>query len=157
MQHSGWRGPFWPSLLGFLAGVSFCFLAEEYTEVMAEADAEMFIDVPERPRNDIEITLPTAERTGDILLSWADRVENGESHMEHGALAVYQPHLVSEVNTFDGVLPQHRLGELSDSEQLRLFRLNGVPSRPCSARFTLHDNTINSREILGKIVATGVP
>lgn len=77
--------------------------------------------------------------------------------MEHGAQAVYPSHLVSEVNAFDGVLPQHRLGELSDSEQLRLFRLNGVVSRPCSARFTLHDNTIDSREILGRIVATGVP
>ena len=121
---------------------------------MAETDAEVFIDVPERPRDDIEITLPTPERTGDVSLSWADRVENGESHTEHGAQAVYPSHLVSEVNAFDGVLPEHRLGELSDSEQLRLFRLNGFPSRPCSAQFTLHDNTIDSREILGRNMAT---
>ena len=58
------------------------------------------------------------------------------------------------MNAFDGVLPEHRLGELSDSEQLRLFRLNGVPSQPCLAQFTLNDNTIDSREILGRIVAT---
>ena len=71
---------------------------------MAEADAEMFIDVPERPRDDIEITLPTAERTGDVSLSWADRVENGESHMEHGAQAVYPSHLgVNRMNRLRGL------------------------------------------------------
>ena len=157
MQHSGWRGPFWPSLLGLSAEISFCFFAERFAEAMAEADAEMFVDVPERPREDVEVILPTSERTENASLSWADRVENGESHIDHGAQAVYPSHLVSEVNAFDGILPQNRLGELSDSERLRLFRLNGVPSRPCSARFTLHDNSVDSREILNRIVATGVP
>ena len=147
MQHSGWHGPFWPSLLGLLAEISFCFVAEKFIEVMAEADAEMFQDVPERPREDVEVILPTAAHTENAPLSWADRVENGESHMDNGAQAVYPSHLVSEVNAFDGVLPQNRLGELSDSERLQLFRLNGVPSRPCLARFTFHDNTVDSREI----------
>ena len=44
---------------------------------MSDADGEMFVDVPERPRNDIEVTVPSEQCTGDA--SWADRVENGES------------------------------------------------------------------------------
>ena len=124
------------------------------TEVMTGADAKMFVDVPDRPRNDIEVTLPSEQRTGDA--SWADRVENGESHMDHGAQATYPSHLVSEVNAFDGVLPQNRLGELSESERLRLFRLNGVPSQPCTARFSLRDVSVDSNQIMEEVVSTGV-
>ena len=126
----------------------FCFVAGKVTEVMTEADAEMVVDVPERPRNDIEVTLPSEQRTGDA--SWADRVENGESHMDHGAQATYPSHLVSEVNAFDGVLPRNRLGELSESEQLRLFRLNGVPGRPCTAFFSLPDLSVDFKSNYGR-------
>ena len=132
----------------------FCFVAGKVTEVMSDADAEMFVDVPERPRNDIEVTVPSEECTDDA--SWADRVENGESHMDHGAQATYPFHLLSEVNAFDGVLPQNRLGELSESERLRLFRLNGVPSQPCTARFSLPDVSVDSNRIMEEVVSTGV-
>lgn len=127
--------------------------------MMVEADAEIFVDVPEKARDDMVILLPGEERTGDAPLSWPERVDTEMSHMDNRAQAVYPPHLISEINVFDGVLPENRLFELSDSEQLRLrlFRLNGVTSGLCSARFTLHDNSTNSREILDRIVATGVP
>ena len=69
----------------------------------------------------------------------------------------YPAHLSSEVSSFDGILPQQRLGELSHAEQLRLFRLNGVPNRPCSARFSLPDNSIDSKTLLDKIVSMGIP
>lgn len=129
--------------------------------MMVEADAEIFVDVPEKARDDMVILLPGEERTGDAPLSWPERVDTETSHMDNRAQAVYPPHLISEINVFDGVLSENRLFELSDSEQLRLrlrlFRLNGVTSGLCSARFTLHDNSTNSREILDRIVATGVP
>ena len=59
---------------------------------MAEGDAEMFVDVPENPREDAVISLPSAERSSDASLSWADRVANEESHMDGRAQAVYPPH-----------------------------------------------------------------
>ena len=68
---------------------------------------------------------------------------------------MYPSHLRSEVDSFDRMLPNTTLGELSCTEQLRLFRLNGLPDRPCSARFTLPDNTIDSKTILDKIVSRG--
>ena len=59
MQHSCWRGPFWPSLLGLLATrISFDFSEVEAMEVEAE---ERWITVPEgRPEN-TAITVPSAE------------------------------------------------------------------------------------------------
>ena len=136
-----------------------CFLQRGRLEAMADADAdaEMFVEVAENPREDVVITLPSDERTSDVPPRWADIVVNEESHMANRAQAVYPAHLLSEVNTFDGVMPETRLGELTDAERLRLFRLNTLPSRPCSARFTLHDNSVDSREIMDRIVATGVP
>ena len=54
-------------------------------------------------------------------------------------------------------MPSQSLGELSHDDQLRLFRLNGVPSRPCSVRFTLADNALDSKTILDRIVSIGIP
>ena len=64
---------------------------------------------------------------------------------------MYQRHLLSEVDSFDDVLPNTTLGELSSSEQMLLFRLNGLPERPCLARFPLPDNIIDSSIILEEI------
>ena len=47
-------------------------------------------------------------------------------------------------------------GKLSAENQLRLSRLNSVPSRPMSARFTLADNSVDSKTILDKIVTMGI-
>lgn len=122
-----------------------------------ESEAEEnFVDVPERPTEVLELPIRvTTERPGNDPQSWADRVA-GESHSEQPARSVYPSHLRSEVDSFDGVLPNTTLGELSSTEQLRLFRLNGLPDRPCSARFTLPDNTIDSKTILDKIVSIGI-
>ena len=79
------------------------------------------------------------------------------SHMAEAASPAYPAHLSFEVNSFDGFLPQQGLGELSHAEQLRLFRLNGVPNRPCSARFSLLDNSIDSKTFLDNIVSMGIP
>lgn len=118
-------------------------------------------DVPERPLEPVEVTLPLdPERTSDVPRSWAERVANedpGVSPSDEEARAAYPAHLISEVNTFHGVMPSQSLGELSHDDQLRLFRLNGVPSRPCSARFTLADNTLDSKTILDRIVSIGIP
>jgi len=135
------------------------FLQRGLLEAMAEGDAEMFVDVAENPREDV-ITLPSAQRTSDATLSWADRVANEDSHMVNRAQAVYPAHLISEVNTFDGVKPDTILCEHTNSKRLRLFQLNTVPSRPSSsqpssAQFTLHDNSVDLREIMDKIVGYG--
>ena len=66
------------------------------------------------------------------------------------------PGVRSEIFDFDGVLPTERLGELSHGNQLRLFRLNGVPNRPCTARFSLPDPSIDSSRIMEEVVSTGV-
>ena len=136
------------------------FCREENQEAMDADDEMSFIDVPEQPREDLVITVPVPEeRSSDEPQTWAERVANDDnpSHTDARARPAYPAHLLSEVNAFDGVLPSSRLGELSHNEQLRLFRLNGVPNRPCSARFTLSDNSIDSRTLLDQIVATGVP
>ena len=57
---------------------------------------------------------------------------------------------------FDGVMPDETIGDLSHNDKFQLFRLNGVPSRPCSARFTLADNSVDSKSILEKIVSMGI-
>lgn len=41
-------------------------------------------------------------------------------------------------------------------DQQRFFRLNGVPDRPCSARFNLTDNSVDSRELMEQIVSMGI-
>ena len=87
--------------------------------------------------------------------SWADRVAD-ESHNDEPARSIYPSHVRSEVDSFHGVLPNTTLGELSSTEQSRLFRLNGLPDRPCSAHFKLPEHTIDSRIILGKIVSIGI-
>ena len=118
------------------------FFAGETTEAMEIIDDDEWMEVPERNIEDLEIRVPVvAERTGDATRSWADVVEESSaSNNAEAVRPVYPAHLLSEVNSFDGTLPQQRLSELSHSEQLRLFRLNGVPNRPCSARFRLLDN-----------------
>ena len=60
------------------------------------------------------------------------------------------------VNSFDGTMPAERLGELPAGDQLRLFQLNGLPNRPCTARFSLPDNSVDARTILEQIMDTGV-
>lgn len=78
------------------------------------------------------------------------------SHNGEGARPGYPAHLISEVMAFDGVMPDETLGDLSHNDKLQLFRLNGVPSRPCSARFTLAENSVDSKSILEKIVSMGI-
>ena len=126
---------------------------------MEGADDDQWMDVPERPSEDPRIQVPVdGERTSDDPNSWAEVVENSStSHMAEAARPAYPAHLSSEVSSFDGILPQQGLGELSHAEQLRLFRLNGVPNRPCSARFSLPDNSIDSKTLLDKIVSMGIP
>ena len=94
----------------------------------------------------------TTERPGNDPRSWADRVA-GESHNEQATRSMYPSHLRSEVDSFDGELPNTTLGELSSTEQLRLLRLNGLPDRP---GWALSDNTIDSKTILDKIVSIGI-
>ena len=65
--------------------------------------------------------------------------------------------MLSEVNAFSGVMPSQSLGELSHNDHLRLFCLNELPSRPCSVRFTLADNSLDSKTILDRIVSIGIP
>ena len=120
-----------------------------------ESEAEEnFVDVPERPTEVLELPMGGTTERPDPR-SWADRVSD-ESHNEQPARSMYPSHLRSEVDSFDGVLPNTTLGELSSTEQLRLFRLNRLPDRPYSARFTLPDNTIDSQTILDKIVSIGI-
>ena len=126
-----------------------------------ELDEEnRMIDVPERVIEDVEITLTVEpERTSDVPRSWADRVAAEAplpSHNGQSPRATYPPHLVSEVSSFNGVMPEEAFGELSAENQLRLVRLNSVPSRPMSARFTLADNSVDSKTILDKIVTMGI-
>ena len=122
------------------------------------SDEENWIPVPENPDGNIVITLPvTEERTGNGS-SWAKIVEAERPGVSHSdpARAVYPSHLRSVVNSFDGTMPAERLGELPAGDQLRLFQLNGLPNRPCTARFSLPDNSVDARTILEQIMDTGV-
>ena len=76
------------------------------TETMdSDADEEL-IDIEERPNNDLEITISvTTEHSSDDTPSWAD-VDAEESHIDEPARFAYLSHLLSEVISFDGVLPQ---------------------------------------------------
>ena len=123
-----------------------------------QADAEeAWITVPEGRPDTIVITVPTVEERFSDAPSWAERVESNQmSHMDSSAAAVYPSHLRSDIFDFDGVLPTERLGKLSHDNQLCLFRLNGVPNRPCTARFSLPDPSIDSSRIMEEVVSTGV-
>jgi len=93
-------------------------------------------------------------------LRWADRVaadDPAPSRISQSSRATYPAHLVSEVMSFNGVMPDESFGELSSENQLRLSHLNNVPYRPMSARFTLADNSIDSETILDKIITMGIP
>ena len=61
------------------------------------------------------------------------------------------------MNAFSGVMPSQSLGELSHNDHLRLFCLNGLSRRPCSVRFTLADNSLDSKTIFDRIVSIGIP
>ena len=78
------------------------------------------------------------------------------SHMDDAARAVYPTHLRSLISEFDGVMPSVRLGELPHDDQIRLSQLNGVPNQPCTARFSVADNSVDSSVILDQVVTTGV-
>ena len=76
---------------------------------------ENFVDVPERPTKVLERPIRvTREQPGNDPRSWADRVA-GESHNEQPARSMYPSHLRSEVDSFDGVLPNTTLDELSST------------------------------------------
>ena len=126
---------------------------------MEVTDDDQWIDVPERHIEDPRIHVPVdGKRTSDDPHSWTEIVENSStSHNAEAARPAYPAHLSSEVNSFDRILLQQGLGKLSHAEQLRLFRLRGVPNRPCSARFSLPDNSIDSKTLLDKIVSIGIP
>ena len=96
-------------------------------------EANLTIDL-ERSE-DMEVS---AERTSDDTRIWADVVQ--ESHMRQPVRASYSVQLHSEIESFDKSLPSSRLGELSAMDQQRFFRLNGIPDRPCSARFFFREN-----------------
>ena len=85
---------------------------------MESEGEENFVDVPERPTEVLELPIRvTTERPGNDPRSWADRV-TGESHNEQPTRSMYPSHLRSEVDSFDGVLPNTTLGELSSTEQI---------------------------------------
>ena len=120
-------------------------------------DSEMrFINVPERSTEDLVITVPSEERTENATRRWADAVQNEEHHMDHHCRFEYPAHMRSEIYSFDGILPPQRLGELPEADRARLYRLNGVPNRPCSARFRLADQSMDAKTILDRITSTGV-
>ena len=128
---------------------------------MEDDEENRFVDVPERQTAAVEVTVPVVpERTDDDSGSWAERTAQeipDPSHNGEITRAAYTDHLLSEVNAFNGVMPSQSLGELSHNDQLRLFRLNGLPSRPCSVRFTLADNSLDSKTILQRIISIGIP
>ena len=91
---------------------------------------EVNLTIDQERSEDMEVS---AERTSDDTRIWADVVQ--ESHMRQPVRASYSVQLHSEIESFDKSLPSSRLGELSAMDQQRFFRLNGIPDRPCSARF----------------------
>ena len=148
--HFGHRfSAFWPSFL-------FVSLQKVLPDVM-DTDSEMrLIDVPERSTEDLVITVNTEERKKNASRSRAERAQSEESHMDQRGRFEYPAHLRSEIYWFDGILPPQSLGELSETDRARLHCLNGVPNRPCSARFRLPDNTVDAKTILDHITSTGV-
>ena len=127
-----------------------------------ETDEEnRMVDVPEREQEEVVITLTREpEPSSDASMRWADRVaaeDPATSHMGQSSRATYPANLVSEVMSFNGVMPEESFSELSSESQLRLSRLNSVPNRPMSARFMLADNSVDSKTILDKIITMGIP
>lgn len=127
-----------------------------------ETDEEnRMVDVPEREQEDVVITLTREpEPSSDASMRWANRVaaeDPATSHMGQSSRATYPAHLVSEVMSFNGVMPEESFGELSSESQLRLSHLNSVPNRPMSASFMLADNSVDSNTILDKIITMGIP
>ena len=146
-------GPFWASFLGLLSKVGVFLLLQRDGRPYEE---NAMVDVPER--EDLVITV-TRERTSDESRSWAERVTQAEwtSHNAENLRPSYPNHLTSEIMAFDGALPEQSLGELYANDQQRLLRLNVVLSRPCSARFTLANHSLDSRFILDKVISMGIP
>ena len=130
------------------------------TEAMDRDGENSMVDVPERENEDLVITvIREPERTSEHTPSWAERVAQTEltpSHSDASFRPSYPNHLRSEIMAFDGELPDKSLGELPVNDQQRFLRLNIVPNRPCSATFTLADNTVDSKYILDKIVSMGI-
>ena len=110
-------------------------------------EANLTID-PERSE-DMEVS---AERTSDQYLG---RCCAGVPYAPAGKNKLLSE-ATFEIESFDGLLPSSRLGELSAMDQQRFFRLNSVPDRPCSARFNLTDNSVHSRELMEQIVSMGI-
>ena len=109
-------------------------------------------------RSHEEIVLTAEDRTSDVPTYFQIVVNETSqtSHMDDAARAVYPTHLRTLISEFDGVMPVARLGELPHDDQIRLSQLNGVPNRPCTARFSLADNSVDSSVILDQVVTTGV-
>lgn len=120
------------------------------TEVMDRDEVIPTVDVPEREIADLEITVNTEpEHTSDDSSSWADQTAQAEptpSHSDENFRPSYPSHLRSEIMAFDRDLPGESLDELPTNDQ-QLW-LNIVLHRPCSATFTLADNSVDSRYIL---------
>lgn len=125
---------------------------------MEIADEESSTPIPGRNNEEVVLTVPVGERTSDVP-TYSQMVVNEtsqSSHMDNAARAVYPTHLRTLISEFDGVMPSERLGELSHDAQIRLSQLNGVPNRPCTARFSVADNSVDSSVILEQVVTTGV-
>jgi len=91
---------------------------------MADANSEMrFVDLPERTEDDLAIPVSNEEPTKNVSRSWAEQIENAESHMDQHDWFEYSAHLRSEIYPFDG-----SLGELSEADRACLYHLNGVPN-----------------------------
>ena len=122
------------------------------TEVMDRDEVIPMVNVPEREIADLEITVNTEpEHTSDDSSSWAEQTAQAEptpSHSDENFRPSYPSHLRSKIMAFDRELPGESLGELPTNDQRRLLRLNIVPHLPCSATFTLADNSVDSRYIL---------
>ena len=156
MQHSDWRGPFRASLLGLLAKIF--FLLSFRSTVLEAMDVEDEESLTQRTDEEVVLTVSAEDRTSDVP-TYSQIVVNETSqasHMDNAARAVYPSHLRTLISEFDGVMPVARLGELPHDDQIRLSQLNGVPNRPCTARFSLEDNSVDSSVILDQVVTTGV-
>ena len=103
----------------------------------------------QRTDEEVVLTVSAEDRNSDVP-TYSQIVVNETSqtsHMDNAARAVYPSHLRTLISEFDGVMPVARLGKLPHDDQIRLFQLNGVPNRPCTARFLLADNSVDSSVI----------
>ena len=145
--HFGHRfSAFWPRYSSFRL--------QKYCSEAMDAEGEESLT----QRSHEEILLTVGDRTSDVP-TYSQIVVNETSqtsHMDDAARAVYPTHLRTLISEFDGVMPVARLGELRHDDQIRLSQLNGVPNRPCTASFSLADNSVDSAVILDQVVTTGV-